>query len=320
MGGKSGVGDAVKKDIFNETVTRTKEEKNEIVSINFDQFSINSLTEFDFNDLNPHAVGSLLTCPRISANFFTTDDQKAINLVALCDTGASFSAISTDAFEKGQAENQLAKAVRQRGDPSQADNSKLICDGETITNISLRAISGKVIKLLNVRMTIIRNLSHQAILGIDVLGKLEFQVKTKNVVSMSDTLFRTERHISVMNSHVFNFGDTEMTVTQLSLRHRPFLPFPDTNAALYGILDGSGSSFNYFCCVDFCNGELETDVKINMLHNSVKSEIQNDELEIINLNFGKLLWSGPCTLNALNDPVNKTERKLISENRQTFWR
>ena len=300
MGGN--VTNVVKKDTFSETV----QIENKVLELNFSETYVLNISQFDFSNVIN------VPCPKISANFFS-DDRKSIKITCLCDSGASFSAISSDVFDICQLQIQMKKAVRQRGDPSQADSSRLQCDGETVTNFSLCAINGEVLKLLNVRMTIIRNLSHKVILGMDVLGKLKFQIHNQTSVSLSGKLFRTDRHISVLSSHRINFGEKEMTVNQLSLSHRPFTN-PDTDVTLYRIVDGSGCSFNYFCCVNFSEAELESDVKINMFHDSVKTPINSDETGIIAFNFGKVVWSGQCTLNALNNPIKKDGRKLIQEN------
>ena len=159
------VTNVVKKDTFSETV----QIENKVLELNFSDNFVLNISQFDFSNVIN------VPCPKISANFFS-DNQKSIKITCLCDSGASFSAISSDVFDICQLQIQMKKAVRQRGDPSQADSSRLQCDGETVTNFSLCAINGEVLKLLNVRMTIIRNLSHKVILGMDVLGKLKFQI------------------------------------------------------------------------------------------------------------------------------------------------
>ena len=266
----------------------------QLQNINFD-FSTN------LNEKCPIIVGKIIR------------GQNSMNVHCLLDSGASFSAISTDVFNIGQTKIGMTDAERMRGEPSQADNSKLQCDGETVTNFNIHAKNGKIIKLQNVRLTIIRNLSHQVIFGMDVLGKLKFQIETKNAVSLADTLFETESQVSVINSREINFGDKVMTVSQLLLRHRPF-SIPDTDATLYGIVDGSGNLFNYFCCVNFTEAELEGDVKVNMFQDSVKSCIDSEQSRhTVTANPGKILWSGQYNINALNNPIKREDRKLIKE-------
>ena len=250
-------------------------------------------------------------CPIISATI--TSGQNTMTVRCLLDSGASFSAISADVFNIGQSKVGLANSERLRGEPSQADNSRLQCDGETVTNFNLNAKNGKIIYLQNVRLTIIRNLSHQIIFGMDILGKLKFRIETKNAVSLADTLFETESQVSVINSQEINFGDKVMAVSQLLLRHRPF-SIPDTDATLYGIVDGSGNLFNYFCCVNFTEAELEGDVKVNMFQDSVKSCIDSEQSRhTVTANPGKILWSGQYNINALNNPIKREDRKLIKE-------
>ena len=250
-------------------------------------------------------------CPRINANI-TNEGKENVNITCLLDSGASFSAISTDAFNRCRETIQLRNAIRTRGDPSQADNSRLKCDGETVLNLSLRSTSGKIIKLLNVRLTIIRNLSHKIILGMDILEKLKLQILSKNAVSLSGTKFETISNLCVLNSHTINFGVRDMSVSQLSLRRRPF-SMSDTDTTLYGIGDGSGTSFNYFCCVNFPEAELESDVKVNLFHDSVKTISDFEHTGNVTVDSGKLVWSGPLSINALNNVVDRNNRKLIKE-------
>ena len=144
MGGNAT--NAVKKDTSSGTVQREVET---VLTLNFIENIVSKIPKYDFSDVNS------VPCPILPAKIFV-NDHDSINVSCLCDSGASFSAISLDVFNSCQLQLQLEKAVRRRGDPSQADSSKLKCDGETVTNLSLRAISGKVLKLLNVRLTIIR--------------------------------------------------------------------------------------------------------------------------------------------------------------------
>ena len=278
------------------------------IKYDFDFPNENEIHNFNFDFKNISHV----PCPKIPIKIFKNSSTESPNIKTVCllDSGASFSAIASDIFVLCQQKMQLEKSPNIRGNSSQADNSKLQCDGETVTNISLRDNINQMIELHNVRLTIIRNLSHKVILGMDILAKLKFQIDSKNAVSLSGKKFKTENQIIVLNSHVIKF-DQEMKVTQLSLRRKPFKS-SDT-ATLFEVKNGSVNSFNYFCCVDFADAELESDVKVNMFHDSVKSSLNPDEAPNVCINPGKLLWSGKPNLLALNNKVTRNDRVLIQE-------
>ena len=281
---------------------------NNSVVINFITQNKNITDKFDFTNIKS------VNCPKIPITIFKNinDINKSVKAVSLLDSGASFSAISTQLFETCSQRLQLEKAERARGDPSQADSTKLICDGETVTQILIRNNKNENIKLLNVRLTIIRNLSYQVILGMDILEKLKFQL-INNAVSLSGKIFKTEEEIHLMESHsIKHFSyDKVMTIEQVKLCRSPWTS-SDT-ATLYEVEDGSRNTFYYFCCINQTDAELESDVKVNMVHESVKSGEQFNSRPKVKSYSGKVLWSGQQNINAINNKVNIKDRILIDE-------
>ena len=264
---------------------------------------------FDFSNIKN------VNCPKIPILICknSNTEHEFVKTVSLLDSGASFSAISTELFELCSDKFKLEKVERARGDPSQADSSKLICDGETITQILIRNNKGDQIKLLNVRLTIIRNLSYQVILGMDILEKLKFQLNN-NAVSLSGKIFKTENKVITMKTHsIKHFTyDKVMTISQVTLSRSPWTS-SDT-ATLYEVEDGSRNTFYYFCCINQTEAELEGDVRVNMVHESVKSRRHFDFRPKVKSYSGKVLWSGQLDINALNNKVNIKDRILIDEN------
>ena len=264
----------------------------------------------NFKEVN-NVVSPIISISIFSDNF---TGHKPISTLCLLDSGASFSAIDSEVFTLCQNKAQLKKVPSIRGEPSQADNSKLICDGETIVNIMLRDRLGTFIKLLNVRLTIIRNLSHKVILGMDVLQKLNFRIDNANAVSLSGRQFNVKRgrELKVLNCRSVKYFDErrDLKVMQLALCRRPWTP-SDT-ATLYEVENGSRNTFNYFCCVNSTKAELEGCVRINMLQECVKSGRNSDFRPKIRTETGKILWSGKINATALNNKVNK-DRELIDK-------
>ena len=276
----------------------------------------------DFSDQNNNKASSVYdfkkiknaACPKIVVNIFKDRcfSDKSISTTCLLDSGASFSAISAYVYESCERKLKLQRTQSSRGEPSQADNSKLICHGETIVHILIRDNNGMAIKLLNVRLTIIQNLSYNIILGMDILKKMNFQViDNKNAVSLSGRQFNTEE-ITTLNSHSISFDQSEvMKVTQLSIQRRAWTP-SDT-ATLYRVSHVSRNTFDYFCRVNRLSTELESAFVINMFHESVKSGKGRNLAPSIKAYPGKIIWSGPLQLTALNNRIKKEERKLIKE-------
>ena len=256
------------------------------------------------------------SCPKIPISIFQYNEShphKSVSTSCLLDSGASFSAISSGVFKLCEKKLELVKSESTRGQPSQADKSELTCDGETVTNILLTDRNNTLIKLLNVKLTIIRNLSHNVILGMDILHKLKFTIDNKNAVSLSGKKFNIGNGIQTLNIHSIQSFDksSDMKVMQLSICRRPWMP-SDT-ATLYEVTNGSRNSFYSFCCVNVADAELEGRVTVNMLHIPVKSRKNSkDQGPVIRITPGKILWSGNLSITALNNKIDK-DRELIKE-------
>ena len=265
--------------------------------------------DYDFINSNTSS------CPRIIAHLYTTDETNAIPMTALLDSGATFSACSADTFETAKMKLQLRQAVRVRSNPSQADQSSLKCAGECIANLSLKSTVNEVINLLNVRFTIIPNLSYNLIIGMDILSVLGSQIKSKNSVSLGGKYFScVPPEVARLKCRSINFDEIDLCISQISIDHRPTLS-SDTDCTLVESKAGSDISFESHCYINFHRSELERPLKINLLHNPVKSVTNNDDIaQQVQISNGKCLWSGKINILALNNPIEDENRKLISEN------
>ena len=282
-------------------------------SFNFhqDKDKYAEILNFNYDFINANTS----SCPRIIVHFYTSDADESIPMTALLDSGATFSACSSSAFESAVSKLQLTKATRVRSDPSQADQSALRCNGECIANLSLQSTMNEVINLLNVRFTIIKNLSYHIIIGMDILSVLGFKIENENSVSLGGKHFSSvPPEVSLLKCRRINFDEYDFCLSQISFDHRPTLT-SDTDCTLIEAKAGSDIFFESLCYINFKSPELERSFKINLLHDSVKSGTSLQEIaNNLQINSGKCLWSGSFKICELNNPIENKDRKLIKEN------
>ena len=146
----------------------TPNSKSKPIVINLEHKNENDYRDIDckIRDSVPRLEG-ILTWDKFEHN-------KKIKI--LLDSGASFSCISEDLYNSliiNFPKFKLAPSVRNT--PTSASGSKMTIIGDCILGVKFFAVL-KWLHIKNIKFSVIRNLSQEAILGIEVLKMVGFQV------------------------------------------------------------------------------------------------------------------------------------------------
>ena len=119
---------------------------------------------------------------------FICGNQSTPNMGMLGDSGALFSAIRASVLDKMRENNFPFLVVKtERPTPSSATNHPLTVLGDVILNVELDGLDG-TLRILNIRFTVMKNLSCDVILGQETLASLGFET-SGSIVSIDGYRF-----------------------------------------------------------------------------------------------------------------------------------